>query len=50
MISLRCILKAFFYADRATAALDSEAKNAAFYYSATEKLGVLAAQEGREND
>ena len=49
MISLRCILKASFNADQGTAALNSDAKNAAFHYKVTEKLGVLAAQEGREN-
>ena len=49
MISLRCILKASLNADQETAALDSEAKNAPIYHRATEKPGVLAAREGREN-
>ena len=50
MISLRCILKASFNADQGTTPLNSDAKNAAFHHKVTEKLGVLAAQEGREND
>ena len=41
--------KASLNVDQETAALDSEAKNAPIYHRATEKPGVLAAREGREN-